>query len=124
MIVPGGNLLNLALSVIQPQAVKWYVYTGKGTNAEMMPVSIFAPPVDIVGSLQPVSVERKTMMGLSLGTSYAMLYATGAHAVLTRDNASDQFGYAGRRYEITDRTNWSAQDGWDGCLLTDIGPDA
>lgn len=124
MSIPGVNLLGLALSVIQKQTVRYYRATGRTTNAAGKLVTTFAAGVGVVGSFQPVNVSLIQQYGLEMGRSYAMFYGFQDFRPVERNNAPDQFGYAGRRYDAIGAVPWLAQDGWESVLLVDVGPDA
>lgn len=123
MSVPGANLLALALTVQTPQEVGFRQWVANTTNAVGKDVPSYAEQVSVWGSFQPMSRERVEFFGLEAGKSYAVFYATGAFQAVQRNGAPDRFAYAGRLYEVVDNTDWSAQDGWSGLLLVDVGPD-
>jgi hypothetical protein len=119
-MIPGGNLLNMALSVISPQVVTYHAFVTRTKNAAGLYVSTFAAPVDIVGSVQAVPREKYEAMGLDYSKNYVMLYTSSTIRGVERDRASDQFIYSGKRYEIQSVTNWQEQDGWNGALGIEI----
>jgi hypothetical protein len=123
MSTPGSNVLALALTAIAPQPVEYRAYTGKTTRADGQQVAAFAAPVTLYGSWQAVPSSDKAAYGLTLSMDYAVFYASTPMQNAVRDEAPDQFTYAGRRWSIVSRTGWFVMDGWDSVLVVDIGPE-
>lgn len=121
MLVPGSNLLGIALGAIRGQLVGYRAWQSRAPDPKGKFVDTFAPRVEIPGSMQPVSRERVQFLGLDASKSYAILYAPGVAHPVSRDRGADQFDYAGRLYAAEGKTDWSAQDGWNGVLLVDVG---
>jgi len=123
MSVPGSNLLAQALTALGKQAVDWRAYQGKTTRADGQQVATFAAPVTLYGSWQAVTSADKAAYGLTLSMDYAVFYASNLFQNAVRDEAPDQFTYAGRRWSVIARTGWFVMDGWDSVLVIDIGPE-
>lgn len=124
MSVPGANLLRIALGAIKAQDVAYYRWLGRVTQPNGKDKDELAPVEWVRGSFQPMSRERANAGGLDLSKSYAVFYGVGAYRTLGVDQSPDQFGFNGRRWGAAPGvTDWSAQDGWSGVLLVDIGPD-
>lgn len=121
MSVPGSNLLALALTVISPQPVTYLRFLSKATNAAGVDVPTFEDPVTLYGSFQPIDAKRLAAYGLDMSKSYATFYASQSFQEIDRNRASDRFAFAGRLYQLLDKTAWAAQDGWDAAILVDIG---
>jgi hypothetical protein len=122
MLVPGGNILNAALRVIQPQAPRLKRWTGRTQNNRGEFVPTYAPPVAVVGSFQPVDRKLYQQLGLDLSKSYATLFTATTIRTLDRDAAGDQVVYGGRLWEAQSQVNWQTQDGWGEYAFVDIGP--
>lgn len=118
------NLLALALTVIPPQTVRYYAYTGKTTGPSGRVEPTYAPGVDRTGSFQPVSRSKMTQAGLDMDKSYSTFYGPGTYRTAARNGAPDQFGFNGRRWSAVDVVDWASYNGWAGVLCVDIGPDA
>lgn len=123
-MIPGSNLLALALTVIAPQGVQFYQATGRAKNAVGQFVTAYAAPVTIPGSFQPVDVKLLQKYGLDMDKDYATFYATGGFETPTRNESGDQFAYGGRRWQAIGKVPWVTQDGWTSILMVDVGPDA
>lgn len=121
MLVPGGNLLNIALGAIRGQLVGYRAWQSRAPDPAGKLVDVYADRVEIPGSIQPMDGVRVQMMGLDLQKSYAMLYASAPVRPVSKDRGADRFDYAGRLYAASHRVDWEAQDGWNGVLLVDVG---
>ncbi|WP_197335302.1 phage collar protein [Ralstonia solanacearum] len=63
-MIPGSNLLGLALSVIGKQRVEYFRYIGRKTNDIGDDVSVYADPVPMFGSVQAVDRNMYQYLGL------------------------------------------------------------
>lgn len=121
MLVPGGNLLGVALGAIRAQLVGYHAWQSRAPDAKGIMQNVYAPRAEIAGSIQPVSRDRVQLLGLDTSKSYATIYAPGTQEPVSRDRGADRFDYAGRMYAAEGKTDWTAQDGWNGVLLVDVG---
>ena len=112
MLIPGANLLGMALRVINPQGVAWQHFTGRVRNAGGSYVNTYAAVVNITGSFQPISRERYGLLGLDLAKNYGVLFTLAAVQALKRDGAGDLVTYNGKLYQIESEQDWTGQDGW------------
>lgn len=119
-MIPGMNLLNLALTVIAPATVTYYAYTSRALNAAGVYITTFAAGVDIVGSVQPVPRQLYADMGLDYTRNYVMLYADTPIGDVTRDRTGDQIGFNGKRWQVESANDWQAIDGWSGVLCVEV----
>lgn len=120
MIVPGSNLLALAMGVIGQQSVQWLRYTGLTTTAAGVERPTWAAPVAIIGSIQPVDTNTIQMLGLDWTKNYITFYAPKEFQEIERDQSSDRIAYAGRTYQVVSKTAWFAQDGWDKVICVEV----
>lgn len=124
-MIPGANLLSQALSVIAPQSVVYFAFTGRTVTATRREVSAYAAGVTInAGSVQAVPRTRYQAMGLDNSKSYVTWFVPRSVLGVERDRGTDQFAWAGRRYDVLAITPWFAQDGWVEILGIDVGPAA
>lgn len=119
-MIPGSNLLNLALQAITPTTVSYYAYVTRETNAIGFRVTEFAEPVDIIGSLQPVPRMLYQQLGLDFTKNYVMFYSSQPIKDVTRDRTGDQLGYAGKRYQVEAANDWHSIDGWNGVICVEV----
>lgn len=120
-MIPGQNLLNMALSVIARQTITYYRATGRTLNDVGQDITAYASPVSIVGSLQPVPRQLYEQLGLDLQKSYYTFYTSNNIEDVGRDVSGDQFVFNGQRYQVESDNDWYAQDGWKGVLCVLIG---
>ena len=123
MLVPGGNLLSVALGALRGQIVGYQAWTGRTKDAAGVFTDTFAARVEIGASIQPLSKDRIQLLGLDTSKSYVTVYALGRQFTVNRDRGSDRFDYGGRVYATVDKpAGWSGQDGWNALICVDIGP--
>lgn len=120
MIVPGSNLLALALGVLGQQVVEWRRYIGKVTSPAGVQVPTWAAPVTIAGSLQPVDANTLQQLGLDWTRNYVALFASAEFLEIERDQSSDRVTYAGRTYQVVGKTAWFHQDGWEKVICVEV----
>lgn len=121
VFVPGMNLLNMALTVIQQQTVSYYQYDTRTLNTVGQYVTTYLPEVDIVGSWQPVPRKLYPVYNLDLQKDYFTFYTSNDVLDVGRDVSGDQIVYKGRRYQVESDNDWYKEDGWKGMLCVDIG---
>ncbi|AZD85007.1 hypothetical protein KS461_10075 [Pseudomonas chlororaphis] len=122
MIIPGSNLLNIALGVIGTQAATWHQAIGRTENKLGQLVADYADPVTVQGSMQSVDRMKYQALGLDLAKSYYNFYASTPIDGIARGESPDLIDYNGRRHEVVNVLNWSPQDGWRGVMIVDVGP--
>ena len=120
MSVPGSNLLNQALTVIAPQTVQYQRFVSRDTNQIGYDVSVFADPVPVRGSFQPVPRSRYEFQGLDFSKSYWVLFAPLGMIGVDRDVSGDQLTFQGRRYQVESITAWHGVDGWSEALCVEV----
>lgn len=120
MIVPGSNLLALAMGVIGQQAIAWARNTGLTTLASGAQVPTWADPVTIYGSLQPVDNTLLQQLGLDWTKNYCTFYAPAEFREVDRDQTGDRLTYAGKTYQVLNKTSWFAQDGWERVMCVEV----
>lgn len=122
-MIPGSNILRMALGAIAAQAVPYRRYTGTTTRADGIQVPTFAAPVTLYGSWQPVSADQLVRWGLDPAKKMAIFYVSAPLNEPGRDISGDRADYAGSEWEARDADGeWFPQDGWTGMLFQRIGP--
>jgi hypothetical protein len=126
MMIPGSNLLAMALGVIGSQTVQWFQYDHVDTGPTGLDIVTYKAPVPVAqGSVQAVDRSRYTQYGLDWQKSYVTWFVPNVTALsITRnpDTDGDVIEWAGRRYQVVGDTPWSVQDHWTRLLCIDIGP--
>lgn len=112
MLIPGANLLNMALTVINPQGLRWqrWVSRDRGPNGTFL--NTYATPVNISGSAQSVDAKLYQVLGLDAAKTYITVFTTSRLQPPDRDRAADLITYNGKLYSVGSEQDWSGQDGW------------
>lgn len=121
MIVPGSNLLNIALTVIASQQIVLYRAVGRTENAVGKWVTTYAPGYPVDGSWQPVDRSKYESQGLDLEKDYFMFYASERIEGIQRGRAPDVCERNGRKYSTVGEVPWYDVDGWQSAMFVDIG---
>lgn len=114
MIIPGSNLLNMALRAIQPTAgVTVRKYLGETETAAGATVAAYSDPVPVANcSVQPVPFRDIQQMGLAVGKTYIKLIAaTDLHSAY-RGGQGDRIRWNGVEFTVLEPGSWFVQDGW------------
>ena len=111
-MIPGANILNMALSVIARQTISYYMSTGRVLNDVGQYVTSYSAGVFIVGSFQPVPKELYTKWGLDLQKTYYVFYTSNNLVDIGRDVSGDQIAFNGQRFQCESADNWYEMDGW------------
>lgn len=123
MIVPGSNVLNMALSIINKQTVIYYHYLGRTTNEIGQYVPQFSEGVALQGSFQPVPRNVYRTFGLDLQRDYFTFYASSNLLDIRRGTSSDHIAFNGQRYQCESNNDWYEIDGWKGVLCIRLDHD-
>lgn len=125
-MIPGSNLLNLALTVIGSQTVSWFQFKSNTIGPTGLNTVTYNAAVTVTrGSVQPVDRSRYEQWGLDRQKSYVTWFVPNvAPLPITRnpDGNGDVIEWNGRRYQVVGDTPWSAIDQWTRLLCVDIGP--
>lgn|SRR5574337_904357 len=116
-MIPGSNLLDFAMTLIDSTMVAYYQATGRTVNDVGQDVTSYAAPVNVAGSLQPVSRKLYKENGLDWQKSYFIFY-TQTNMIDTQRNVSaDKIVFNGSTYLCeSDNADWYAIDGWESIL--------
>lgn len=123
MIVPGSNLLGMALNLIAQQTVRYYKDLGRFETDDGEFITQLAEGVDVSGcSVQAVDRMKYAEAGLEQSKSYWLWYTQSAPSGVQRGKSGDIVEVFGRRLQVASDQPWYGLDGWTGTLLVDIGP--
>ena len=120
--IPGINLLNMALTIIAKQNLAYYHFVSRGLNAVGQDITVYASPINLVGSWQPVPRNLYEVYGLDLQKDYFTFYSSNNILDIQRDISGDQVVFMGKRYQVESSNDWYQLDGWKGMLCVDLGP--
>lgn len=123
-MIPGLNLLALALTVIASNSVNYFAFAGRVTQSNGVDLTTYAAPITIAqGCLQPVDRSLYKEYGLDWEKSYFVWYVPNLNASdITRDTSADVIEADGNRLQLAGGTDWFARDGWKSFLGVLIGP--
>lgn len=123
-MIPGSNLLNMAMGLIAPQTVKYFQALPRGAaNTIGVLPSAFAAGVNVTtGSLQPVPQNMFQQLGLDYAKTYVTWFVQRQIVGLERNSSGDEIEWNGSRYKCQNETDWFGQDGWLSIICVKIGP--
>jgi len=121
MLVPGGNLLNLAHNLIAFQTIRLYRNQATVAGADGVNTPVYQPPVTVNCSVQEVPNQFYQMLGLDLNKDYKMVYSSVEMKDVRRDKCPDAFDFNGFRYVVEANTDWRSQDGWAASVCVNQG---
>lgn len=122
-MIPGANLLRMALAAQGQQFALWHRATGRELNAIGQWVTSYAAPILISGSIQATPKTAFAANGLDYQKNHITCFFDINASVIQRGESGDQLTYAGRRWQFVGNTDWRAQDGWEELHAVDIGED-
>lgn len=123
MPIPGQNLLNMSLTVIAKQGVRYYEFAARTLNSVGQYITTYNPVRVIYGSWQPVPRRLYEQLGLDWQKDYFVLYTSTNTLDVTRNVSGDQISFNGQRYQCESNTEWFQLDGWNGILCVHLGDD-
>lgn len=126
-MIPGINLLNVALGVIGSQPVTYFRDTGKSVtlpNGVVQPGYAAGEPV-LKCSVQAVPRDTADRRGLDTSSDYIEWYVPRLVIGPGRNAAGDEIEWDNRRWKIVGQyENWATQDGWCCGMFQEIKPNA
>ena len=112
MLVPGANLLSLAMGPIARQALQHQAFVSRAVNAAGDYVSTFATAVTITGSFQAVDRKTAQLLGLNVQKQYSNLYTQANVRTVDRDREGDLVIFGGLVWSCESDQDWRGVDGW------------
>lgn len=120
-MIPGINLLDIALTAIEPQSGEWTRFIGNAENSQGQDVPTYAPMEIVSGSFQSTDAQTVQMLGLDVTAKHRTFYTKSPIAITDRNTSPDLLTFYGRKYQVVGELDWINQDGWKGVVLVDIG---
>lgn len=120
MFIPGEDLLDLALSVIDAQEVQLHAFVSATVGTAGVQVSTYADPIGIEGSMQSVDQKRLMELGVDRSKKYMVLWTSYPVQTVERDINGDHIEYAGALFLASSGLDWMPQDGWNAVLCVAI----
>lgn len=122
-MIPGQNLLNMALTLIARQTLLYYKFAARVQNSIGQDVTVYSAPLLITGSWQPVPRQLYQIYGLDLQKEYFTFYTSNDVLDVQRNVSGDQVAFNGKRYQCESNNDWYELDKWKGILCVYVGPD-
>lgn len=119
-MIPGGNLLNLAMTAIAKQQLSYAAYTGRTVASNGDYVDTYAAAATVYGSIQPVKRSLYEQMGLDFQKNYHNIFVPQNIADVGRARSSDKFVYNGITFQVLSNEPWFQMDGWDQTLCVEV----
>jgi hypothetical protein len=116
-MVPGSNLLNMALTVIAKQSALYYEATDRRLNTVGQYVTTYATAITLYGSMQPVPRVLYQAYGLDFQKNYYNFYTSNNVIDIERDVSGDQVVFNNETFQCVSNDDWYVIDGWKGILL-------
>jgi hypothetical protein len=111
-MIPGNNVLDMALSILQSQTLEYLMYVSRSANGYGQLTTQYAPPVLITGSFQPVKRQIYQELGLDFDKKYYYFYVKSNLLDINRDVSSDKLVFDGDTFQCQSAENWYQMDGW------------
>jgi len=122
-MIPGGNLLTTALSIIKRDEFTLHAWTGTVTNAAGADVQSYNEAgVKLFGSVQAVPRSMYEQLGLDFNSRYINIWHETALQDVGRDRPSDQVTFGGKRHDLIGRSDWTLIDGWNSVMAVELNP--
>lgn len=119
-MIPGANVLQMAMSVLGKQCVQYYNFLSRATNSIGQDVATYSGPVPIQASVQPVPRNLYEQYGLPFDRYYVNVYVPQSVLDVSRDVSGDALQYNGNYYQVLSKTDWFQQDGWVAVLAIQV----
>jgi hypothetical protein len=119
-MIPGSNILSMALGVIGKSTFSHYAFKSRTPNAIGQDVPIYALPVALQGSVQPVPRSLYQQYGLDFQRNYINVYVSKAVLDVTRNVSGDMIVWNGHSFECVSTTPWNSIDGWTAVLCVQV----
>jgi len=119
-MIPGSNLLEDALTVIESQDFQWLQFLGRDTNSIGIDNANYAPAVPLEGSVQPVPRSLFQALGLDWKKNHITIYNFENITGIQRDSSGDRVIFGGKTYQALSENDWSQIDGWTGTLFAEV----
>ena len=120
-MIPGSNVLNMALSIIGRKTIIWRAFQGRSQNALGNWVVTYLPDVPLYGSWQSDPTDRVKELGFDTSKTYRRFWVSSPVDAIGRGSSPDLLIADGRRYEVVSTDDWMVQDGWVSLICVDVG---
>lgn len=109
-----NNLLSAALSIIPKQNITYRKFLGKTTNELGISVNTYAPPITVVGSIQPANNDTLYKLGIAESGDYWVCYLHANTLSISELQSNDIIiGADGTVFNIFKSAKWATYPGQD-----------
>ena len=116
-MIPGVNLLHMAMGILGNQSVEYIRYEGAQTLANGIKTEVYSDPVTVEeGSVQPIPKSNYRENGLNFSREYVTWWVSMDVLGLDRDFSGDLIVWNNKKWKVDSDISWYEQDGW--CELT------
>lgn len=119
-MIPGGNILNMAMSVIQKQDFTYQPFKTRTLNEIGNFVADYDSGIPVKGSVQPVPRNLYQGMGLDFEKNYFNFFVPADIFDVERDISGDQFIFQCKNFQCESKTAWYGIDGWVQVLCVEV----
>lgn len=119
-MIPGSNILNMAMRIVGKQSFDYYAFLSRTPNSVGQDIATYASPVTLQGSVQAVPRTLYQQYGLDFQRNYINIYASQTIIDVSRDVSGDQILFNGNTYQCVSVTPWNAIDGWNAVLCVQL----
>lgn len=120
-MIPGINLMNVALTVIGSKRVVWRAFLSRSQNSLGNWINAYKRDTWLSGSWQSVPADRVKELGYDTSKTYKKFYVSAPVDGVNRGTSPDLLIADGRKYEVVSTDDWIVQDGWVAILCVDVG---
>lgn len=120
-MIPGSNLLDFALTIIETNTVQYIKNNGRTLNSVGQYVPTYDTPVDVDGSMQPVPRSRYEIYNLDFAKNYYTFYVSSDFIGTDRNVSGDKIIFNSKLFQVQSPNDWFAVDGWQGVLCVLVG---
>jgi hypothetical protein len=120
MAIPGSNILEDALTVIDSVEIQFFENTARSKNSIGLYDSTYAAAIPVQAGVQAVKRNQYRNLGLDFNKHYIMLWSSHDFKDLARDRGADQIEFNSKRYELMNEDDWTALDQWNSALAVEI----
>lgn len=116
-MIPGVNLLHVAMGMLGNQTVQYMRYLGEETLVNGVRVQKYDEGVTITeGSVQPIPRSNYRENGLNFSREYVTWWVSREVLGLDRNFSGDKISWNGKVWIVDSDISWFEQDGW--CEVT------
>jgi len=123
-MIPGINLLGVALQMIASESVEYFADAGRVKQPNGVFLTNYNEPVTIDEcSVQAVDRSKYLSMGLDFQKTYVTWFVPNQQVVtVERAKSGDVIEWNGGRYQLNGGIDWTGQDSWGTGVCVLIGP--